>query len=400
MTADMQRKLFPFILVMLEIVTFLSTDMYLPALPTIANDFAVSQDVAQYTLTLWFLGSMSMQLILGPLSEQYGRKNILIMGILVFIVSTLVCAFTDNMTYFMIARLFQGSTVCAVIVAGYATIHELYSGKEAVQILAIMSSITILAPALGPFLGAAIVSFWHWQYIFMLLAFTAILGLVGVYFYMPCNKAARLAQEKSNIKTIVNNYINIFTNKKFIKIALLNSLLIINFFIWIVESPFIIIQHYGKSELYFGLAQLFVFGGYICGAQTAKRLITKIKPVQLCNLGLTIVATSLSLMFILSYYELPIEIIIATMAGAAFGSSSMSGLYNRLAIESSKEPMSQRVAIYSLMVSLAASVGSWMVTLVNDMTFDNIAGLMLCCFVVAVVIYSCIKHDIELESHS
>ena len=91
-----QLLLFPFVLVFLEMVTFLSTDMYLPALPILLEDFNITQDIAQYTLSFWFLGSMSMQLILGPMTEKYGRKPILTIAIIIFILSSFICSYTDN----------------------------------------------------------------------------------------------------------------------------------------------------------------------------------------------------------------------------------------------------------------------------------------------------------------
>lgn len=393
-----QVLIFPFILVFLEIITYLSTDMYLPALPRIAADFNVTQDQAQYTQALWFLGSMSMQLILGPLSERYGRKLILSIGIFVFILTSIVCAVTNDINIFSLARLFQGTTVCAVIVAGYATIHDVYSGKQAVQILAIMGSITILAPALGPFIGAVIIGFSSWQTIFSLLAVCAVIGLVGVYIFMPTQTRDHVARiDKNKLINICVNYKQIVLNKKFMFLTLLNSLLIINFFIWIVESPFIIITQYSKSELYFGLAQLIVFGGYISGAQLAKILISKITAKQLCNLGLSVVGCSLMLLIILSYFENSIVLIIIAMFGVALGASSLSGLLNRTAIESATEPMAQRVAVYSLIISLAACVGSYLVTLINNMSFYNISWLMFGCYILALIIYWNIKNNIELK---
>jgi Bcr/CflA subfamily drug resistance transporter len=393
-----QILMFPFILVFLEIVTFLSTDMYLPALPRIATDFNITEEQAQYTQALWFMGSMSMQLFLGPLSERYGRKAVLSTGIIIFILTSAICALTNDITIFSWARFFQGTTVCAVIVAGYATIHEIYSGKQAVQILAIMGSVTILAPALGPFCGAVIIEFSSWQNIFSLLAGAATLGLLGLYIFMPKQSVDSIGKlDAVKLVDIWVNYKNIVSNKIFMCLALLNGMLIINFFMWLVESPFIIIKQYNKSEVYFGLAQLFVFSGYICGAQLAKKLVDKITAKQICTLGLSIVGSSLILLIIFSYFDFSITLNIVAMVGVALGSASLSGLLNRMAIESAREPMAQRVAIYSLIISLAACVGSYFVTLIDDMSFYNISLLMFGCYFIALAVYSNVKNYIKLN---
>lgn len=391
-------RMFPFVLVFIEIIVFLSMDMNLPALPRIAEDFQVSQDVTQYAQALWFLGSMSTQLFLGPVSEIYGRKNILLLGIVVFIVTNIVLAVTNDINLFLFARYFQGTTVCAVIITGYATIHELFKGKEAVQILAVMSSITILAPALGPVIGAVIITFYGWQVIFALLAALGILSIIAIFYVMPkSNRKVTASKNNISISSVLTDYKNIVTNKRFMQSAFLYFFVVINFFIWIVESPFIIINKYDKSELYFGIVQFFVFGGYILGAQTSKRLIDKLKAKHLSDFGLSVLGVAIISFLILSYWQFNIMLIIAAMVAVAFGASSLSGLMNRLAIESSECTMTSRVAIYSLIISMSASSGSAMVTLINDMTFDNIACLMLACYIIAVGIYTCLRNKVRLS---
>src|SRR5579883_399237 len=88
--------LFPFLLVFYEITNYLANDMYLPALPSLATDLGITPHLAQQTLTTWFLGSASLQLFLGPLSDRLGRRPILLGGGAVFILSTIVCAMTTN----------------------------------------------------------------------------------------------------------------------------------------------------------------------------------------------------------------------------------------------------------------------------------------------------------------
>ncbi len=395
-TQEQKYLIFPYILIFLEMLVFLSTDMYLPALPLMVKEFNITQDMAQYTQTTWFLGSMSMQLFLGPLSEQYGRKCIIMIGIVIFIVSSFICATTSEINIFLTARFLQGTTVCAVLVAGYATIHDLYTGKKVVQILAIISSITILAPALGPFCGALIIKYNYWRSIFGLLTALAVIGLLGVYMYMPENHRL-ISDNKKFIKKAMEDYTAIFKNSVFMRFALIESFVIICFFIWITESPFIIITAYGKSEMYFGIAQLFVFSGFICGSQTTKFLVHKVHAKTLCDYGLGVVGMAVILFVVFSSLKLNIMLIILSMMGVAYGASMSSGLLNRLAIESSTQPMAHRVAVFSSFISLGAIVGSYSVTLINDMSFDNIAYLMLGYVFVAFTVYGTMRKKINLS---
>jgi len=88
--------IFPLLLVLYEIATYLTNDAYLPALPNIVSDLATTNYLAQLTLTAWFLGSASLQLILGPISDYYGRRPVLLTGGIVFIISTIICTLTNN----------------------------------------------------------------------------------------------------------------------------------------------------------------------------------------------------------------------------------------------------------------------------------------------------------------
>ncbi len=386
---------FPVVLVFLEIITFLSTDMYLPALPQVGEDFGIDQDMVQYTQTSWFLGSMSLQLLLGPITQKSGRRNTMMVGIMLFILASFSCATSNSINIFLLSRFIQGTTVCVVIVAGYATIHELYSGARAIQIMAVMGSVTILAPALGPFLGALMITQGDWHNIFALLTICAMVGLLGVYYIMPYD-TGKSRDKNSHLAESIKYYRSIFSNPRFMSFTLINCFIIVCFFTWIVQSPFIIITTYQKSEIYFGLVQLLVFGSFICGSHTAKYLISRITAQRLCDIGIIIICSSVLLFTLMSFLQLHLNLIIVGMLGVAFGAAMLSGIWNRLAIESCEQPMAHRVAVYSTMVSFFASLGSYLVTHLNEQTFLSLALLMLAFVIIAVNIFFKVRKKIKL----
>ena len=149
---DRIRWLFPFALVIFELVVYFSIDMYLPALPDVQQWFSTSEQYIQLTLSAWLVGSGTFQLLLGPISDRFGRRRILLGGCIVFIATSIGCALTDSLSFFVGLRLIQGTVVCCVLVAGYACINELLSSTQAIKTLARMNSVTVLAPAIGPIL--------------------------------------------------------------------------------------------------------------------------------------------------------------------------------------------------------------------------------------------------------
>ncbi|HLB42056.1 MAG TPA: MFS transporter, partial [Gammaproteobacteria bacterium] len=130
---------FPWWLVVYEIAVYLSMDAYMPALPKIAYAFGVDSHTAQLTAIVWMLGGLLVQLVFGPLSDRYGRRPILLFGGGLYVVSTIVCAFSSDIHTMLIARFFQGMAMPSMFIAGYAAINELFESEKAVKILARMN---------------------------------------------------------------------------------------------------------------------------------------------------------------------------------------------------------------------------------------------------------------------
>lgn len=358
MKSQKASLLFPIALVFIEIATYLSNDMYLPSLPSLALDFNTTQQAAQDTLLVWFLGSASMQLFMGPLSDRYGRRIVLIVGGLFYIVASLICATTHNMALMLIARFIQGSTVCSVVVAGYAAIHEYYSTKMAIKIIAIMGSVTVLAPAFGPLLGAIIIEVSHWRFIFYLLAFWAIVGLALLWAVMPETNPIRFPID---VKAITKDYIAISKNRSFMGYILPFCLLFMGLIAWIVESPFIIIESYQRSVLEFGYIQVIVFGGFIAGAQTTRSLIHRLDAVEVIRYGLIVALSSAALLFASGFFITQLYWFVIVITGIAFGSAMAFGPLQRCAIDACHEPMGRRMAISSTYMSLFGVLATFLV---------------------------------------
>jgi len=352
------------------IVVFLSLDMYLPALPAISSELGLTHDMAQYTITLWFLGSASFQLILGPLSDYYGRKKVFILGVMVFVLSSLVIASSPSYTYILTARFFQGATVCSTMVAGSSTIHSVFSGRRAVQVLAVLSSITILAPSLGPLLGAYIVKYYSWRCVFFILA---LLGTVGLFVHAVIMPDTKDENADLNVKLIFSAYADILMNKQFVLFVLANSLLISVFFMWIVESPFVIIKSLNLGELYFGYVQMPIFGAFILGGQITRYFAGKYNISKIVSFGMSLGLLGAVFFMVFSWLEFNILYCVAAMSLMGVGASMTFGPLSRYAILASDGPIGSKVALTSTATSLFGVIASFIVTMVNNMSFFNIA---------------------------
>ncbi|HEY2566745.1 MAG TPA: MFS transporter, partial [Candidatus Aquirickettsiella sp.] len=130
--------LFPLSLILYELPLYLSNNLFLPALPEVTKSFHVTNATAQLSIAFWFLGASAFQVILGPLSDHYGRKKILLSGEALFLCVTLLCSLTHSILWFLVGRFFQGCVVSTILIAGYATIHEFMETEQAVKTISWM----------------------------------------------------------------------------------------------------------------------------------------------------------------------------------------------------------------------------------------------------------------------
>jgi len=365
------------------IVTFLSLDMYLPALPSMARDLGLGEHAIQYTITIWFLGSASLQFFLGPIADYIGRKPVFLWGIVLFIASSLLLATTTSYHWILLGRFVQGATVCSTMVAGMATIHTVYSGRKAVQVMAVFSTITILAPALGPLLGAVVLYAYGWQVIFFCLALAATVSLFVHGVMMP---ETREADSSLQLSVVCRQYIALLFHSLFMRFVLVNVLLTSVFFMWIVESPFIIIDKLDKGPFSFGLVQIPIFAAFILGGQITKYFATRVAIDRLVLIGILIALGASLLLALEAWLAQPLSYIITTMTLLALGAAMTWGPLSRYAIVVSDAATGSKVALSSAMTSISGVVSSTVLGLFDNFTFWDLSlPMIVACFMASVI---------------
>lgn len=147
----------------------LATDIYLPALPELTKALNTTTSNAQLTLSIYFIGFAFGQLIYGPLSDRYGRKPILQIGLVIFIISSVIASLATSIESLLIARLFQSLGGCAGPVLGRAMVRDMFSPEDAGQVLSHIASVMAIAPAVAPIIGGALTIAYGWEANFIFL---------------------------------------------------------------------------------------------------------------------------------------------------------------------------------------------------------------------------------------
>lgn len=378
---------FPLLLVLYEIATYLSNDMYLPALPQMMRELNLTIQQAQLTLTTWFAGQASMPLLLGVISDRYGRRPVLLIGGVIYIVATVVCALTSHFAILMAARAVEGGMVASMLVSGYACIHELYDQKEAIRILALMGSITVLAPALGPLAGSIALYFTNWRGIFWAIALLAFVSVILLAKWMP-ESHPPATRGNDNLLILFKSYGKIIININFIQCMSTLGFIFGGWIVWITAGPLLIIESFHRTPLAFGFIQAIIFAVYILGNRCIKYLLARMEVASIIHLGLiTTLAGGLLVFGLAVIFPMRLYPFLVGMLLYSFGSALCFAPLNRTIIESSNEPMGIKVAMFTVFLTTFAVLGS----IASSIFFTGSVISLSCLITMAIVIAFLLK---------
>lgn len=222
----------------------LSTDIYLPALPKMVAALNTTQNLINFTLVGFFVFYALGILIWGPLSDKYGRKPILLFGLVIYTIASIACIFSPNVYFLIIARIFQAIGCGAATAVSTAVVKDLYEGHERGKVLAIVQSVGTISPVISPIIGAFILNYTSWRGSFVFLSITGIIGIIGCLFM------EETIDEYSDVHVIktIASLGTVLKIKSFRKLLITFSLKNIAFMSYISESAYIFIDNFGLSE--------------------------------------------------------------------------------------------------------------------------------------------------------
>lgn len=256
------------LLALLAAFPALSTDMYLPAIPTLVRIWGISLQLANLSLVVFFASFSFFLLVHGPLSDRFGRRPILLGGILLFIVGSLSCALAPSIGMLIAARMIQAAGAAAASSLSLALSKDLYEGKDRQRILAYIAVILSVCPMLAPTLGGWVMLVGSWRLIFVCQAVLALVGLYGSFLL----KEPLTERTSGGVLAVAGRYLVLLRNGRFLLVALAFSIMSIPHFAYIGGSSAIFITDFGISEqaygIYFGLNAV----GLMLGAMLCSRL--------------------------------------------------------------------------------------------------------------------------------
>ena len=234
-----------FFITMMNMFIPLSTDMYLPALPSMSSYFECSSAITNLTLSIFFIFYAAGILLWGPLSDKYGRRPILLSGSIIYMASSIACAVSSNIYFLIFARIFQGVGAGGITSVSVAVIKDSYSGKKRETVLAVCQSVSGLAPMLAPVVGAFLLKFTDWRGSFWVLAAISAVNLLLTILFKETLKGED--RYNGTLLGSLGLLAVVAKNKCFMIPAVIFSLVSLPFLGYIAVSSYIYVDYFGLS---------------------------------------------------------------------------------------------------------------------------------------------------------
>lgn len=292
-------------LVLYEFVTYIANDMIMPGMINVVESFHGRESAIATSLTLYVLGGASLQLFLGPISDRHGRRPVMLLGACLFFLCTLFIACSNSMDQFLMARFFQGMGLCFISVVGYATLQEIFAEMDAIRLISIMANVAIIAPLIGPLLGAVFIYYYNWRMIFVIIGLLALVALWGLWRFMPESVGqpksdGKMTQLSSlSFRIVAANYKKLLLSRAFILGSVALGLIYLPCMAWIALSPIMLVKTEKLTIIQYGLWQLPVFSAFILGNICLHRMTHYLDVKKLILIGSSIAVVSLLIVYLL-----------------------------------------------------------------------------------------------------
>ena len=365
-------------------------DLYLPSLPQLASFFETSASMTQLTLTTAMIGLAVGQLLLGPLSDKFGRKKPLIISLVIYIISTVLIIYAPNIESMIVLRVVQGLSSAGSVVISRAIATDLYRGREMTRFFGLLMTINGIAPIISPILGSLLLEYISWKGVFV---FLALIGVIVLLFCFRLKESLSIENRlQGSIFATFSTFGVIIKNRLFMSYVGIESFLLGAMFAYIAASPFILQSFYGLSAFIFSLCFGANGAALVIGANIGGKLPNR-KALAIGVFAFVVAALYTIAVLIIQPNWLFVEIgffAMLLLMGITFPAISS------LAMESERQYAGSASALLGFAPFFLGGVVSPLVGIGN--IFYSTALVILACSVLALVIYWMVRHKIPISA--
>lgn len=256
--------------------------LYLPALPELAHEFGVDQAAVQLTISLYVLSMASFIPFIGPLADQYGRRPVLVISLLAFLIGSLGGWIAWDIHSLIAARIVQGAGGASGLILARSIISDLFDRERMAQLLAQLVLVMVIAPTVAPTVGALVIQWVGWRPLFAVLTLASLAVLVVAMRFLPETLEHRQAFSTAKLRS---GFAAVLKRPAFIGYTLQSGFSLSAFFAFVATAPYIMVDVLKRPTSDFGLYFLFLAGGYATGSFVATRFAPRLGGRRLMMLG-------------------------------------------------------------------------------------------------------------------
>lgn len=361
-------------------------DMYLPAFPEIVKQYDTTASLVQFSLTACLLGLGLGQLVMGSLSDVHGRRNPLLISMVVFALSSLACAFAPNIELLIVFRFMQGFAASAGIVISRAIARDLYSGSELTKFFSMLLLVGNLGPLVAPVAGSGVLLFSPWIGVFISLA------ILGIFLFLMTkwNLQETLPVERrspSNFAHQLRSYGLLLRDRQFVGYMLAQGIMMAGVFAYVAGTPFIYQNIYGATPTQFAL--LFASNGVslIIGSQLVGRLTHRVSEQFFLVLGLWLALLASIAVVVVAAMEGPLFALVVPLFlfVCSIGISTTAAF--PLAMESQADNAGSAAALLGVVPFVLGAIVAPLVGIAGEETAVPLGVIILISSAVAILAY-------------
>ncbi|NEE14433.1 multidrug effflux MFS transporter [Streptomyces sp. SID7499] len=379
-----------FLLGSLTAVPPLAMDMYLPSLPEVTRSLHAPAATVQLTLTACLAGMALGQLVVGPMSDRWGRRRPLLAGLAVFVVATVLCALAPTVELLVAFRLAQGLAGAAAIVIARAVVRDLYDGMAMARFFSTLMLISGVAPIVAPLIGGQILRVTDWRGVFAVLTVIGVLIGALVWTRLP-ETLAPAERHSGGVGEALRSMRGLLADRSFTGYMLTGGFAFAALFAYISASPFVIQEIYGASpqtfSLLFGVNSV---GLVVVGQINGKILVGRVSLDRVLGIGLAIVMTAATALLLMSLGVFG-EVGLVPVAAALFVLMSAMGITlpntQALALMRTKHAAGSASALLGTTSFLIGAIASPLVGVAGEDTALPMAVVQLAAALVALACF-------------
>lgn len=364
------------VLALLTAVAPLSIDMYLPAFPAMAAEFGTSASAVQFTLTSFMVGLASGQLIIGPLSDRFGRRPLMLAGTFVCILAGVACAVAPNIAALTAFRFLQGFSGAAGVVLSRAVVADRAHGAMAARAFSLMMIINGAAPVLAPLIGGSLMGVIGWRGAFWILAALAAAMFVGVVAVLP-ETHPKDRRHTGGVTAMLSDARSVLTNRGYLGYTLAFAFGFTVMFAYIAASPFVLQNVLGLSPLHYSFAFAANAAGIVIVNAVNARIVGRFGQRRLLHLGVGLLVLFSALLLVDAALGPVLWASLLLLWGAVASLGLVAANATSLALDQVRHAAGTGSAVLGALQFGLAAVVSPIVGLGGDHTALPMAGAML-----------------------